>query len=466
MTQHTYKLRSLSALLAASALAACGGGGNDALSSGPGTPSSSISASIQAPGSAINNAGTTVEVMGAAKSSNSIIKTMTWSVSPAAALSNADCAASIRDSQVYTSNPAGATGAANWSCAVGLKAPAEMSATTDYTLTLTTTDDKGNTRSASQKVTFTPAPATGAPNNGFAVNAGNGFNAVPGSVNALHCDAAGGKAPYSYSWVISDNAGYNFSLSSYAAQDSLFTAPAVSGPTTLRFACRATDANNITAVSTVSATITPPAGAPNSNSLVANVAQPGVATPGQMINLNGGSSGWFGPNGAAVEGPLAAYEWTSSDPRVVIANPTAKITNVVFPSDYSEATTVAFTLKATSGSASSSSTVNVLVDPFGPLSLTLNPSATATEGNKAVAIAAVARSSSGSPQLYYRWTQVSGPAVALGGADTSTLGVVPPAAGSNTVYVFRVAVGYAPITTAYPGLYFSDATVTVTPVAP
>lgn len=463
MTQHTYKLRAIAALLAGSALAACGGGGNDGLSSGSGTPSSSINAAIQAPGSAVNNAGTTVEVLGTAKSSNSLLKTMTWSVSPSATLTNADCAASVRDSQVYTANPANATGATNWSCAVGVAAPADLAAPATYTLTLTTTDDKGNTRSAAQKVSFNPAPVAGSPSGNLTANAGRGFNAMPGSVNALHCDAAGGEGPYSYNWVISDNAGYNFALSSYVAQDTVFTAPAVKESTLLTFTCRATDAKNVTAVSSVSATINPPSSADNTSSLVANITQPGVATPGQTLTLTGAASGWFSANGAPTDGPAPIYEWTSSDPRVIIANPAAKTTTVTFPNDYTQAQSVSFTLKASARASTSSATVNVLVDPFGPLSLAINPSAAATKGNEAVLIKAEAKSSGGSPQLYYRWTQVSGPAIALGGADTATLGVTPPAAGSNTVYVFRVAVGYAPITATYPGLYFSDATVTVTP---
>ena len=647
----------LSALGSALLLAACGGGG-----SSPGSSSSyaPISLSIQKPSDAVNNAGTTVSLSGSANTPNTIIKSMSWTASPAGAtLTNADCSAAAKTSQAYTANNQNSTGTSAWSCAVDILVPITLGARSLYTLTLTATDDKGNTQSSSQDVPFAVAPtspsgaanglaasagnnftadpnstnalhcsATGgvAPysflwrvsNNGgvnvplsaytgadttfvapaasaagllsfsclatdaskftatsvvsasintasapatFAANAGTGFSAPAGSKNALHCsasggtapyafawsvsgnggvnvplssytgadttfvapnvsapallsfscqatdankltsaspisvsvnaataptslaanagtnfsaiagskndlhcDATGGSPPYAYQWVVQNNGGYNFTLSSYLGADTSFTAPAVGTQTIVSATCRATDSQQATASSTVSTRITPPSAA-TGNALVASIAQPPAASPGSSITLDGSNTGWFDPSGKLTAGPTVSYAWTSSDPQVVLSNPTSIKTTATFPSSYTAAANVGFTLKATAGANSSSSSVNVFVDLYGPLTLSVSPPATVSKGNTAVSIIASASGGAGSPRLYYQWSQISGPVVALGGSTTPTLGIVPRevAAGATEQYVFRVAVGYAPITVAYPGAYFADANVTATP---
>lgn len=292
-------------------------------------------------------------------------------------------------------------------------------------------------------------------------DAGLNFSAAVGSTNNLNCSATGGKGPYTYQWLISSNGGYNFPLSSYNTAATSFTVPSVTAATALGFTCRATDSKNTTVSAVVTANINPAAA--NVNTLVTNVTQPGVASPGQTVTLDGSTSGWFTPAGVATSGPTPTYAWTSNNASVVIGSPTANKTTVTIPTSITTATTISFTLTATSGTSTSFSTVNVLVDPFGPLSLSVAPSSAVSVGNTVVSFAATATSPSGSAKIYYKWTQVSGPLLSLGGADTATLGVVPPLAAANTTYVFRVAVGYQPITASYTGLYFADTTLTVTP---
>jgi hypothetical protein len=460
------KYLSLCAMGTALMLAACGGGGSGGSgSAGSGSGSySAISISIDKPSNSVSNAGTTLAVSASANTANTIIKSMAWSVSPAGAtLTNANCAAGAKNNQVFTANAQNATGSSQWSCAVGVQTPSTASADTAYTLTLTVVDDKGNTQSAAQPVSFAPAPSTAGPTPPLVSNAGLDFSAATGSKNDIHCDATGGVAPYSYQWVISGNGGYNLTLASYSGADTSFTAPAVTGQAVISVTCRATDSLQKTASAAVNATITPPS-ATAGKALVANILQPAVALPGSTIVLDGSATGWFDTSGKSTTGPTPVYLWTSTDPAIVISNPTASKTSVTFSTSYKAAANVSFTLKTSSDAISSSSSVNVLVDPYGPFNLTVAPSAIVTKGNTAISITATAKSGISSPQLYYQWTQITGPSVALGGSTTPTLGVVPPvvAAGTTAQYVFRVAVGYAPITTSYTGSYFADATVTVT----
>ena len=556
-------LATLSASLAAAfALTACGGGGGSGTPAGSSSSFAPVNVSIAAPtGTGTYGAGNAITLMGTANTPNTTIKTMAWSVSPLATLNNADCAGAVKNNQSYSTNNQGITGTSNWTCPVNITTPSGGATDTVYMLTLTATDEKGNSQSATQKVTVAPSPSGGnsasngltanagsnftaasgsanplhcsatsgkAPytyqwtvtsNGGFnvplanyttpdtsfvapitniptvlsfnclvtdgsnftassivsasinsvvvtplAANAGNSFTALVGSTNSLHCDATGGKAPYTYQWVISNNGGYNFPLSSYSASDTSFTAPAVTAASTMSFTCRSTDATNTTATSTVSAVVNPATA--SANTLVANILQPGTASPGQTITLDGSSTGWFDAStGKTTTGPVPTFAWTSTDASVVIANPTAAKTTATIPSSITVPTTESFTLTATSGTKTSSSSVNVLVDPFGPLSLTVSPSALAAKGNVASTFVASATSPSGSANIYYQWTQLTGTSLTLGGANTATLGVVPPVvgAGSTATYTFRVAVGYKPITGAYPGLYFADVTLTVTP---
>ena len=565
MTTH-FKLTTMTTALAAVfILSACGGGGGSSAASGSSSSSGSsgsytpINVSIAAP-SGIYTAGNTISLMGAANTGNTIIKSLNWSISPSATLSNADCSNAVKNSQTYTTNNQGASGTSNWSCPVTISANSAGASNAVYTLSLTAVDDKGNSQSSTQQITVAPstnagntavdgltasagnnftasvganplhcsatsgkspytyqwsvtnsggfnlplssyttadtsftAPSTtntallsfncqvtdasgftanslvsatvnGAAVTPLAVNAGSNFTAAVGSTNNLHCDATGGKAPYSFQWVVSNNGGYNFPLSAYNAADTTFTAPAVTSATSMSFTCRATDSNNNTTSSTVSATVNP--GTAATSALVANIVQPGTAAPGQTITLDGSSTGWFdASSGKASTGPTPTYAWKSNDPNVVIANVTSAKTTATIPSGITTATTESFTLNATAGDSSSSSSVNVLVDPYGPLALAVAPSANAVKGNTSATFVATATSPTGSASIYYQWSQISGAPLSLGGATTATLGVVPPlvAAGTTATYTFRVAVGYQPITASYPGLYFTDVTLTVTP---
>lgn len=644
------------AIASAFALSACGGGGGsagtDGSSSGGGSSSgySAVNVAIKAPAAGVNSAGSSSEVLvaGSANTPNTKLTSLAWSVQPSGAtLTNADCATATKNSVTYTTNQQNATGNSQWACAVGISAPITLAKATTYTLTLTATDEKGNTKTATQAVSFNPATGSGdsgtlattagqnfnaaagsvnplhcstsggtgpytyqwsvGANGGYNVpltsyvlpdtsftapagaaalsftcratdaagavgvsrvnatvlapaastlraNAGNNFNATGNSTtplhcsasggtapytylwkvtensghnvvlasytaadtsfksptaggilgftctatdavgatfdsrvdatisavpsdlvsfagnsfttaagvsNPLHCSATGGTAPYSYEWAIADNAGFNVNLASYASQDTSFTTPAGEGA--LGFVCRATDANGNIATSRVNATVS--LAAPGGTSFVANIAKIQPAQPGSTITLDGSATGWFDAQGKPTTGTPTTYRWTTTDPNVVISNPGNATTTVSIQGDNSAPRVVTFTLAASSGTQSSSETVNMLVDPYGPFSLTFAMPATVAEVATAFTIEAKATSAS-LPKLYYQWTQVSGPAVLLGGATTAVIGFIPKASDVGAQLLFHVAVGYEPITAAYKGIYFGDAVVAVVPAKP
>lgn len=243
----------LSALMCALALAGCGGGGDAGF--GVGAPAQTMSTSIQAPVASVITAGASAQLSGNSSTNTTVIKSLIWSVTPAAIVGNADCASGVKNSEIYASNTQGATGNSQWSCSATLMTDAAATASVNYIITLTTTDDKGNLKSAQQKIYMVPAPVAGA--NGFAVNPGANFAAASGSVNNLRCAATGGIAPYAYTWTVSDSAGYNVAFSSFAGGDATFTAPKVSASTPLSFTCSATDAVGSVASATVAGTIAP-----------------------------------------------------------------------------------------------------------------------------------------------------------------------------------------------------------------
>lgn len=456
------------AIASAFALSACGGGGSGSgsESSNPGSGSgyAPVNVSIKAPSGGANNAGASSEVLvaGAASTPNTKLANLAWTVQPGTAtLTNANCATGVKNSVTYTENQQNSTGNSQWACAVGISAPLTLAKQTTYTLTLTATDEKGNTKTATQDISFNPVPSNGSGEipGALGVSAGNNFTSAAGVLNPLHCAATGGTAPYSYQWIVSDNAGYNINLSSYSAADTNFTTPAGEG--ILGFTCRATDAAGSVSSSRVNVTVS--AAAPTSTSFVASIAKLASTMPGATITLDGSGTGWFDATGKSTTGAAPSYQWTSDDSSVVISNPTAATTSVYIPSDNLAQRTIGFTLVAKAGTQESSAKANVLIDPYGPLSLQVTPPATAATAGESVEIKATATGASGSQQLYYKWVQVSGTKLLdLGGASTSTLGFVAPPGSIGSAYIFRVAVGYQPIVGDYKGLYFADAVVTVT----
>jgi hypothetical protein len=271
-------------------------------------------------------------------------------------------------------------------------------------------------------------------------------------------------APYSYRWKILDNKGYPISLSSYGGADVSFVAPAVPAKTALDFECSALDSAGLSAKGAVSVEVDAPA----AMALVASTSPGRVVVPGQVVTVDSAGSGWFGVDGKPVAGPALSYGWGVADgtPGLPFANPTSGTTTFVVPTDpgYPKNFTVELAVQSGAGAAGqlSKASSTFTIDPYSTLSVSVTPPAQAVAAGAggaypAASLSASGTASSSAPTIYYLWTQVSGPAVAIGGATTANMGFVPPAAGQ---YVFRVAVGYQPIRAGvYDGVYFAEGVV-------
>ena len=319
----------------------------------------------------------------------------------------------------------------------------------------TATDAAKNTSVSSVNVTDSPTSVSA-----LTADAGLGYTVSPGATGNLHCGAKGGVpgvGGYLYQWSLTANGGLNIPLGSYTAQDTTFTAPSVPSATMLSFQCVVSDSAGSSAASAVSVTDTPTAAA--SSSLVASAGKGLSVNPGQTTPLDGSGTAWFDPSGASVAGPAIVYKWATSYPGVVINNSGAAGTTFVAPTTITAPTQIPFTLTVTSGANSSVANVTFLVDPYAPFTLAVSPAAQSIAIGSVASMTAQARSTNPTPTLYYNWTYVSGPgAPTMGGQQTATMGFV---AAQSGVYVFQVAVGYQPITSSYPGVYFANTTVTV-----
>lgn len=440
------------------AMSACGGGGVDG--------------GIDAPTGLRLLAGETMTVPGVATTDDNLIKDIKWQVNaldmnaPELLLSNDACAIKEVNDRVFTAAGTTRTGASRWVCDLGVIGPDQVDKSYKYNLMLTATTDRNETKTFKHELTVVPNPNAAPITDNYGA-AGRDFSISMGKTAPLNCTGSGGTSPYSYQWLIIDNAGLPLSLSSYSSQQSSLTAPAVKQATPVKIGCRVTDAKNRVRNSSVIVTITPT----SADTLVASTPAGVVAAPGVPTTITG-TAGWFDVLGNTGTGPIIKYQWslgTGAPAGTKLLTTTNRDTQLVAPTNLTEPVYIPVIFTATSVGQTSSSTVEVLVDPFGPLNLTLEPAAQNVAPGDIVKIEGKATpgvGTTGPASLYYQWTIITGPAVSLGGANTKNVQFVAPSVTAPTTMTLRLAVGYKPITASYPGIYFSDAVVQIGAGAP
>ena len=285
--------------------------------------------------------------------------------------------------------------------------------------------------------------------------AGLDFNVTSGQKAPFNCVGPSGST---YQWVVEANGNMPIELSSYNTAQTSFTAPVVNQDTPITLSCRMT-VNATTLVSSrVTATVQPVPVAPQPIlTLVSGITGNRTVLPGQRLALSATAT-WYDDKANVASGPLVSYAWSlgAGAPAGTVITPASgsKDVEVLLPNAIGTATFFTVTLIETAGVKSSSTTITVLVDPSLDVSLSVTPQAqTVTQGS------VVSVSATSSSKFYYQWVVVSGGPVALGGANTSTIGFVAPSTPGDIK--LRVAIGYVPITNANPGVYFLDCVVTV-----
>ncbi len=137
---------------------------------------------------------------------------------------------------------------------------------------------------------------------------------------------------------------------------------------------------------------------------------------------------------------------------------------VSIPSSITGTTTIPVSLQAVSGNYSSVATVNLTVNPLGNLALTLSPPAQSIQPGAVGTVSASVTTLGAYTNLFYQWSQLSGPTVALGGANTKSVSFVAPSNLTCQGFVrLKVAVGYQAITTENPGVTSAEAIIGITP---
>ncbi|HET7787854.1 MAG TPA: PKD domain-containing protein [Myxococcales bacterium] len=313
-----------------------------------------------------------------------------------------------------------------------------------------------NLSSAPSTVTITVNPLKPLP----VANAGPNQTVASGALVTLDGSASSSALPLTFAW--SQASGPAVTLTGSATANPTFTAPIVpfnSPPATLTFSLVVSDANGSSAPASVTITVNPQPPPPP----VANAGPDQAVPSGAFVTLDG--SGSTDPAGL----PLS-FAWTqTAGPIVTLSNPAVSnptFTAPVVPFGSTQAL-LTFTLVVTDANFSSApAQVNVTVSPELPP----NPAPVANAGpDQAVASgAAVALDGSASADpdgepITFAWSQTSGPAVALAGADTAhptfTAPTVP--AGSPAAVLVFALVVTDPHASSTP----ASVTITVNPEA-
>ncbi len=461
-----YRLLSLCCALA---LTACGGGSGGSTTPGSNTGGNGAAPlSVSVPAELTVTTGDPLTFLGQASSSAGAITKMQWqtepltlSANPLASVSNADCKTSSTSNNGNDAN-----------CTLKVTPPAKLTADYWYKLTFSATDVRGNTASAS--TTLIVKQDASVTNNPVAKTAGE-ITATSGDKVSINCNGSGGTPadgdfPYSFQWVVNDGKNLTIKFANPDSASTSFIAPVVTEATTIKLQCRVTDDKQKvgTALQTV-----------NINPIVKPTVVPlsysgGLVSAGATITLDGSKSLKFDANGKIIEGGQIFYLWKQkSGPTVQVFNPSASVASVSLPKFLSVRTAFEFTLYASNslilpdGSSVDpvkSMDVVFFVEPLPVISLVSYTPIQTTISGTAVTLKADAPGNVGNGTIYYSWTQVAGPVVALAAANTSNAGFIAPSVTASSILVFRVAASYQPITTANPGSATLDVIVQVNPI--
>lgn len=454
------------------ALTGCGGGSGSDVGQIPDTGSGSFQIKVNTPASVSLEAGKNTQVVGMASSFPEPMTAVTWTAvstngAPAVTLTNADCAAADKKSQNSAT-----TGKVTeeWTCALGVQAPAGITEDAKYVLTMTAKDKAGNASNSATQLTVKPATGT---TNGPSASVNVPQSAIAGQQVVVSCEGSNGytvkPGAYTYQWVSTPALPFVPGNTATAT----FVAPKTAAAQDYQVTCRVTDDNQRTVTATSLLKVSLPA-APT---IVPSVSAGRTVSAGELVPLDGTASTWVDSYGAAMTKPIF-YHWTQKQgPAVQMFNVDQARAMAQMPNSVSTRTAFVFSLKTsdqafsngvTAGTVTSSADAVFIMNP-NPEMLLSTTFKDAVEQGSYVTIPVTATSVPVSTlPVYYAWTQVSGETVAMGGTNTRTLNFAAPTNSSETepkVLVFRVAAGYEPITVANPGEGMLDVVVVVKPKA-
>jgi hypothetical protein len=211
-----------------------------------------------------------------------------------------------------------------------------------------------------------------------------------------------------------------------------FTAPGVpSGGATLTFQLTVSDGVHTSTPDTVDITIRNVNQAP-----VADAGGDQTVREGSLVTLHAGDS--FDPDSDAL-----TYQWTQiAGAPVSLSDPAVAQPTFTAPTVGSGGDTLRFVVTVGDGTAASTDEVAIVVTNLNQTPIANAGSDQTVDAGTAVTLSAAASTDPDGDALIYSWTQVSGPLVALSGADSALARFTAPAAGPNGgTLVFQLTVG-------------------------
>lgn len=448
-----------SALAVTATLTACGGGGSDGPFGGteikPG--SNVIFSQTPAPSMQVK-AGTVFDLKATVNSYQSKLTALSWSVIPQKAalpelsLTNADCSASSRTTNSLNSDQS----ASRWACTSSGVTPL-VNAPSNYKIVVKGADSAGNAATHETLLTVTPLtetdlatlrPTVAGPTQ-IIGQAGGKANAV-----CFGKEQSGGNGAVAYKWtLVSNPTGRVFSIEDATQPSAVFNLPqlGVTDKDVEAVArCTVTDSNGFTnSVDTLvraTAVFTEPPIVAAADTILANV--------GQAVPLTCKGAGGFIANADSA----LSYQW------VVKANPD-KLGVLLSSSNASTMTSlvsalplgklssdVIFQCRVTDD-ALRTATVDVKVTyvvnaaTLGSIQANAGQSKVVASGAlvNLDASASTVVGGTGTPALFYRWTQVAGPNVTISSANSAKASFIAPTVDEAPVPLkFQVVVTTAP----------------------
>jgi len=280
-----------------------------------------------------------------------------------------------------------------------------------------------------------------------------------GTDNELACNASGGYvAPGSalkYQWVVDSNpSGLQIGLTD--ALTSKVKVRVASLPTGVNTAnatlvCRVTDDALRTVTASFPVTFTQVPTTSTQTYVQADAGTQVVTYPGQTVRLDGSRSALIG--GTATSGSTASqlfYRWRqiSGSPMVSLSGATTVSPSFTAPVTASRLT-LGFELVASSAPISDTytpktserATVDVVVNAIAAPQVTVDGVTTATS-NAATSITARMNNNPLSLPVFYRWSQISGPAVTIQQPNSQVASFFAPAVVTVTDLVLRVQASF------------------------
>lgn len=435
-------------LLALAALAVavtgCGGGGSKDASIGGEGPS--------APDLVIA-AGASITVPGTLQTDGILLQSASWRVQTTTAgaslptLANDNCASATKDNWAP---PAGG-GKSNWQCDLVVVAP-QVEQDSTYSLVLTGIDTRGQPHSVSRTLRITRSDQLNPAR--FAGAAGSAFNVNSGQLGTLRCEAEGAVW---YQWAVSQASSTNVTLSDSSGSEVFFTAPVVAAPTPITFECRMAVQDRVF-TSEVTATVQPATGATlalrridGTRFLIRNSSNPYSA-----------AAAWLAPAGGAAAGDPATYQWEFLAPvpaEVQLTNNGNGSASINVTGTPTIPVLMPLRVTATAGGQQTVARMGLILEPGGTTVPSVTPAAQMVTPGTKVTITATGQATA----QRFAWAAVSGPPVALAGANTKTVEFIAPSVASPTDIVLRVAVSHHNFSTQSPVAAFVDAVVRVAP---